>query len=59
VIIWALVGIPMKKSENQSIVIIAEVSAIIIVAVLTASILITRLRRKLNKMQKKLKIRTV
>jgi hypothetical protein len=49
----------MKKSENQSIVIIAEVSAIIIVAVLTASILITRLRRKLNKMQKKLKIRTV
>jgi len=46
VIIWALVCIPMKQSENQSIVIIAEVSAIIIAAVLTASILITRLRRK-------------
>ena len=46
VIIWALLGIPMKQSENQSIVIIAEVSAIIIAAVLTASILITRLRRK-------------
>jgi hypothetical protein len=46
VIIWALVGIAMKQSENQTIVVIAEISAIIIAVVLAASILITRLRRK-------------
>ncbi len=46
VIIWALVGIAMKQSENQNIVVIAEISAIIIAVVLAASILITRLRRK-------------
>jgi benzodiazapine receptor len=46
VIIWALVGIAVKQSENQTIVVIAEISAIIIAVVLAASILITRLRRK-------------
>jgi hypothetical protein len=46
VIIWALVGIAMKQSENRNIVVIAEISAIIIAVVLAASILITRLRRK-------------
>lgn len=46
VIIWALVGIAVKQSENQNIVVIAEISAIIIAVVLAASILITRLRRK-------------
>jgi hypothetical protein len=46
VIIWALVGIAMKQSENQNIVVIAEISAIIIAVVLAAEILVTRLRRK-------------
>jgi len=46
VIIWALVGIAVKQSENQTIVVIAEISAIIIAVVLAAAILITRLRRK-------------
>ena len=46
VIIWALVGIAVKQSENQTIVVIAEISTIIIAVVLAAAILITRLRRK-------------
>jgi benzodiazapine receptor len=46
VIIWALVGIAVKQSGNQNIVVIAEISAIIIAAVLAAEILVTRLRRK-------------
>jgi benzodiazapine receptor len=46
VIIWALVGIAMKQSENQNIVVIAEISAIIIAIVLATAILITRIRRK-------------
>ena len=46
VIIWALVGIAVKQSENQNIVVIAEISAIIIAVVLVAAILVMRLRRK-------------
>jgi hypothetical protein len=46
VIIWALVGIAVNQSENQNIVVIAEISAIIIAVVLAASILITKLRHK-------------
>lgn len=46
VIIWALVGIAVKQSENQNIVVIAEISAIIIAIVLATAILITRIRRK-------------
>jgi benzodiazapine receptor len=46
VIIWALVGIAVKQSGNQNIVVIAEISAIIIAVVLAAEILVTRLRRK-------------
>ena len=46
VIIWALVGIAVKQSENQNIVMIAEISAIIIAVALVAAILVTRLRRK-------------
>jgi hypothetical protein len=46
VIIWALVGIAVKQSENQNIVVIAEISAIIIAVVLATTILIARLRRK-------------
>jgi hypothetical protein len=46
VIIWASVGIAVKQSDNQNIVMIAEVSAIIVAIALIASILLTRLRRK-------------
>jgi hypothetical protein len=46
VIIWALVGIAVKQSGNQNIVMIAQISAIIVALASAASILITRLRRK-------------
>jgi benzodiazapine receptor len=46
VIIWALLGIAVKQSGNQNIVVIAEISAIIIAVALVAAILVTRLRRK-------------
>ena len=46
VIVWASVGIAVKQSGNQSIVMIAETSAIIVAIVLAASILFTKLRRK-------------
>ena len=46
VIIWALVGIAVKQSENLNIVVVAEISAIIIAVVLVAAILVMRLRRK-------------
>jgi hypothetical protein len=45
VIIWALVGIAMKQSGSQNVVIIAETSAIIVAIALAASILLTRLKR--------------
>lgn len=45
VIIWALVGIAMKQS-NQNIVTIAETSAIIVAAALIAIVLFTRLKRR-------------
>jgi len=46
VIIWALVGIAMKQSGSQNVVIMAETSAIIVAIALATSILLTRLRRK-------------
>jgi len=46
VIVWASVGIAVKQSGNQSIVMTAETSAIIVAIVLAASILFTKLRRK-------------
>ena len=46
VIIWALVGIAMKQSGSQNVVIIAETSAIIVTIALATSLLLTRLRRK-------------
>jgi len=45
VIIWALVGIAVKQSGNQSIVTTTEISAIIIVIALVLSILISRSKR--------------
>lgn len=45
VIIWALVGIAVKQSGNQTIVTITEVGAIVIVVALVLSVIILRLRR--------------
>jgi benzodiazapine receptor len=46
VIIWALLGIGVKQSGNQSIVTITEMSAVIIVVALALSLLVTRFRRR-------------
>jgi hypothetical protein len=45
VIIWALVGIMVKQSGNQSIVIVAGISAIIVAIALFSVILVSKLRR--------------
>jgi benzodiazapine receptor len=46
VIIWALVGIAVKQSGNQTIVTLTEISAVIIALALLASIIVHRLRNK-------------
>jgi hypothetical protein len=46
VIIWALVGIGVKQSGNQTIVMLAEISAAIVAVALVASVLVTKLRKK-------------
>ncbi len=46
VIIWALVGIAVKQSENQNIVMITEISAIIVAVALAAVILLAILKRR-------------
>lgn len=46
VIIWALVGIAVKQSENQNIVMITEISAIIVAIALAAVILLASLKRR-------------
>jgi benzodiazapine receptor len=46
VIVWALVGIAMKQSGNQNIVLLTEISAIIILLALSATILFSKLRRR-------------
>ncbi len=46
VIIWALVGIAVKQSGNQTIVMLTEVSAVIVAIALAVTILLTMLRRK-------------
>jgi len=45
VIIWAFAGIAAGQSENQNIVILTQASAIIVLIVLVASIILTKLRR--------------
>jgi len=45
VIIWALLGIAVKQSGNQNIVVLTEVSAVLIALALGVSILFSRLRR--------------
>ena len=44
VIIWALIGIAVKQSGNQNIVLLTEISAIIIAVAEAATILLVRLR---------------
>jgi benzodiazapine receptor len=46
VIIWALVGIAVKQSGNQNIVILTEASAIIVLIALATTILLSKLKRK-------------
>ncbi len=46
VIVWALVGIAVKQSGNQNIVTLTEVSAIIVLIALAATILLSKLKRK-------------
>ena len=46
VIIWALVGISVKQSGNETIVLLTEVSAAIIAILVVATVLLTKLRNK-------------
>jgi len=45
VIVWALIGIVVKQSGNQSIVVPGEISAVIIIIALVATVLMSRFRR--------------
>lgn len=46
VIIWALVGIGVRQSGNQTIVMLTDAGAVIVAVVLIAVVLVTKLRRK-------------
>ncbi len=46
VIIWGLVGIGVRQSGNQTVVLLTETSAAIVAVALIATILVTQLRRK-------------
>jgi len=46
VIIWAFVGIAVKQSGNQNIVMLTEISAIIVAIALATSVILTRLKHK-------------
>lgn len=45
VIIWALVGIAVKQSGNQTIVMLTEISAVIVAIILLTTIIIAKVRR--------------
>jgi len=45
VIVWALLGISVKQSANQNIVMTTQVTAVVVVIALFVSILVSRLRR--------------
>jgi benzodiazapine receptor len=45
VIIWALVGIGVKQSGNQTIVMLTEISAVIVAVMLIATIIIVKIRK--------------
>jgi hypothetical protein len=46
VIIWALVGIGVKQSGNQNVVMLTEISAALVAVALVATVLVTKLRKK-------------
>jgi benzodiazapine receptor len=46
VIIWALIGIAAKQSENQNIVMLTEATAIIVLIALLGTILLTKLKKQ-------------
>lgn len=46
VVIWALLGISVKQSGNQNVVMATEIGAVVIVVALVASILVSRFRRR-------------
>jgi benzodiazapine receptor len=46
VIIWALVGIGVKQSGNQTVVLLTEVGAVIVAIVLVVVVLVAKLRKK-------------
>jgi translocator protein len=46
VIIWALVGIGVKQSGNQTILMLVEISAAIVAVALISTILVTQIRKK-------------
>jgi benzodiazapine receptor len=46
VIVWALIGIAVKQSGNQNIVMLTEASAIIVLLALPASLLLRKLMRR-------------
>jgi hypothetical protein len=46
VIVWALIGIAVKQSGNQNIVMLTEASAIIVLLALAATILLRKLKRR-------------
>jgi len=46
VIVWALIGIAVKQSGNQNIVMLTEASAIIVLLALAATILLSKLKRR-------------
>lgn len=48
VIIWALVGIGVKQSGNQTIVLLMEISAAIVAVALVATTLVTKLRKEVK-----------
>jgi hypothetical protein len=44
VVVWALVGVAVEQSGNQSIVTTAEISAVVVAVALVVSVLVSRLR---------------
>jgi hypothetical protein len=46
VIVWALIGISVKQSGNQNIVMLTEASAIIVLLAMPATIFLSKLKRR-------------
>jgi len=46
VIVWALIGIAVKQTANQNIVMLTEASAIIVLLALAATIVLNKFKRR-------------